>query len=37
MIDSRIDAFMCVHSRDIEYLLEASLRSYQQHFPDKET
>ncbi|ANP84623.1 DUF6492 family protein [Rhizobium leguminosarum] len=35
MIDSRIDAFMCVHSRDIEYLLEASLRSYQQHFPDK--
>lgn len=35
MNGSRIDAFMCVHSRDIEYLLEASLRSYEQHFPDK--
>ncbi|NTJ43880.1 hypothetical protein G6L28_14865 [Agrobacterium larrymoorei] len=32
---SPIDAFMCVHSRDVEYLLEASLRSYEQHFPDK--
>lgn len=35
MNGTSIDAFMCVHSRDIAYFLEASLRSYQQHFPDK--
>jgi hypothetical protein len=34
-MSSSLDAFMCVHSRDIAYFLEASLRSYQQHFPSK--